>query len=125
MVDHLRDDLASFIAAERVRPAREAIANLITTHRGHMDDPNWLTHIELADLILQALDIEGWSVIKGEAVQHLAASERRAMVALLRAEHALRTVQEFFRDLPVPEGWPVDLINGAQGQAKSTLDTHV
>lgn len=32
----------------------DTIANVITTHRGRMDDPNWLTHIEVADLLLQA-----------------------------------------------------------------------
>ena len=94
---------------------RDTIANLITTHRGRMDDPNWLSHIEVADLTLQALEIEGWLIIKAE-------TERKTAVALLRAEHALRTVQEFYRHQPVPAGWPADLIEGAQAQAKAALD---
>jgi hypothetical protein len=101
---------------------RDTLSNLITTHRGRMDDPNWLTHIELADLMLQAFEIEGWTVIKVGALEHLAAAERQGMIALLRAEHALRTIQEFFRHRTAPADWPADLLNGAQGQAKVTLD---
>lgn len=47
---------------------RDLLANLITTHRGHMDDPRWLTHIELADLMLQALDVEGLTVTRLDQV---------------------------------------------------------
>jgi hypothetical protein len=44
---------------------RDILANLITVHRSNnMDDSAWLTHIELADLMLQVLDVEGYVVVE-------------------------------------------------------------
>jgi len=48
---------------------RDILANLISVHRSYMTDPEWLTHMELAELMIQALDIEGFVISRADAVR--------------------------------------------------------